>query len=121
MAKSYFEVDDLLRYQLIRDLQVCPDGAEVAYELEVIDRDADDKQSGIWVVGARQDEPIELVPASSRSSMPRWSPDGSQLAFLSSRDGPAALYLLRRDGGEARKLAGFAGAITSFNWAPDGS
>jgi dipeptidyl aminopeptidase/acylaminoacyl peptidase len=60
----------------------------------------------------------------------RWSPDGATLAFLSNRphnlpeDAHAAetqLYLLPRDGGEARRLTAVQSDIQDVTWAPDGS
>jgi dipeptidyl aminopeptidase/acylaminoacyl peptidase len=61
---------------------------------------------------------------------PHWSPDGTTVAFLSDRphDLPAQahaaatqVYLLPRDGGEARRLTAVAGAIHDLAWTPDGT
>jgi len=38
------------------------------------------------------------------NSMPYWSPDGSQIAFLSARSGTQQLYIMDRDGGNVRQL-----------------
>ena len=35
---------------------------------------------------------------------PTWSPDGKQIAFLSSRDGSWAVYILDLESGQAQKL-----------------
>lgn len=122
MAGSPFTVEDLLRFELIRDLHVHPDGREVLYETKVIDEAADDYRSSLSLVTPSSEEPIELVPATSLNTLPRWSPDGSRIAFLSDRGGkPKSLYVLRRDGGEARCLASFPLGIGSIQWAPDGA
>jgi Tol biopolymer transport system component len=47
---------------------------------------------------------------------PTWSPTGGRIAFLGSDD---ALYLLRADGRQRRRLAGRFG--THLSWSPDGS
>lgn len=53
---------------------------------------------------------------------PRWSPDGSALAFLSNRGGDGMqLYLMDTDGGEAALLASTPTGFSDFVWSPDGS
>ena len=52
---------------------------------------------------------------------PFWSPDGSQLAYSSDRDGSEAIYLRDVATGAERKLTGpFAGAQVRGAWSPDG-
>ena len=55
-------------------------------------------------------------------SAPRWSPDCRTLAFLSDRqeDGQPEIYLIDRDGGEARQLTNLRGAIDDLEWSPNG-
>ncbi|HEY0482107.1 MAG TPA: S9 family peptidase, partial [Kofleriaceae bacterium] len=84
------------------------------------DHVADDYRSSICVV-ALDGTTRELVPATSTNSYPRWSPDGHELAFLSSREGSTALYVMSRDGGEARRVKGFDRAVVALAWRPDGA
>lgn len=49
-----------------------------------------------------------------------WSPDGSQIAFVSTRNKKTAIYLIPATGGGERKLYEAEGAFTSLNWTPDG-
>ncbi len=46
------------------------------------------------------------------------APDGASLAFVSSHDGPAALYSIKWNGEDVKK--GLAGAFSSLHWALDG-
>src|SRR6266511_5381415 len=49
------------------------------------------------------------------------SPDGSMIAFASSRkDNRSNLYLLRLEGGEAEPLTDLRGSVSIFEWSPDG-
>src|SRR5690606_3350559 len=54
---------------------------------------------------------------------PRWSPDGSAIAFLGTRGEGAhtQIHLLRPGAGESpRALTSAPSAVTSFKWSPDG-
>ena len=54
---------------------------------------------------------------------PRWSPDGSYLAFLSDRDDAHEVdqvWLLDRAGGEAERVTDLKGGVADYAWSPDG-
>src|SRR5213075_508078 len=58
-------------------------------------------------------------PGSDRQ--PRWSPDGKTLAFISTREGGAQVWLLPIAGGDARKVSSLAEGASDPIWLPDGS
>jgi len=64
-----------------------------------------------------------ITQGESGAGQARWSPDGSQIAFISGRDKPGSqIYLLPTHGGEAKKLTKLAeGSIGEMRWSPDGS
>jgi Tol biopolymer transport system component len=56
------------------------------------------------------------------NSMPYWSPDGSQIAYLSVRSGTQQLHLMDLDGGNDRQLTSGSGLDAShLVWLPDGN
>lgn len=61
---------------------------------------------------------MELISAENGMS-PAWSPDGSQIAFLSNRAEGWDLYTMRATGGEATRLTSGATADDPA-WSPDG-
>ncbi len=66
---------------------------------------------------------IQVTQSAESEHSPGFSPDGRYLAFLSARgekDGPDALWLLDRAGGDARQLTHFKGDVTDYDWSPDG-
>ena len=77
--------------------------------------------TAIWMVPADGSEPPRAF-SGGQDTNPRWSPDGSQLAFNRSveKDGrpqPGQLFVFSLRGGEARALTDLpkgAGAIVSF-------
>ena len=52
-------------------------------------------------------------------SGPAWSPDGSQIAFSSSRDGETNIYLMDADGGNVSHLKSPHFSVQP-RWSPDG-
>lgn len=49
-----------------------------------------------------------------------WSPDGTQIAFRSHRDGNEEVYIMNADGSNQRNLSNRAGGDYSPAWSPDG-
>lgn len=84
MAES-FTVDHLIRMQRPFDVQVSPDGAVIAYVLKPISREGEHRRSAIWLVPFSGGEPRQFTSGLWHDSEPRWSPDGSYVAFLSDR------------------------------------
>ena len=121
-AKRVLMADDFYRVQQVRDPQVSPDGAWIAYTVTSVDREADKRRSAIWMVNWEGTQDLQLTYGPYSDSSPRWSPDGKFLAFLSARsaESKAQIWLLDRRGGEARQLTSVKGEIDSFEWAPDG-
>ena len=56
-----------------------------------------------------------------RALMPRWSPDGKQIAFMGSVEGNHwTNYLISADGGVAQQLVSGDELFADPTWAPDG-
>jgi TolB protein len=51
---------------------------------------------------------------------PAWSPDGRLVAFVSRRDGPFHIYVMRADGTGTRRLTDASSDDRSPTWSPDG-
>lgn len=64
----------------------------------------------------------QLFIASTRfESTPEYSPDGSRIAFTSSRSGFMEIWTVQADGTQATQLTTFAGPHTTLpRWSPDG-
>ena len=121
-AQRLLKVDDMHRIQDVRDVQISPDGAWVAYTLSSVDVAADKSDTDIWMASWDGSKQVRLTSSPESENAPRWSPDGRYLAFLSSRAGKAKgaqVWLLDRSGGEAQQLTDIKGKLSSYEWSPD--
>lgn len=100
--------------------RLSPDGTCVAYVVTRADLTRSTYDSDIWLIASAGGEPIQLTRGRGSDGSPRWSPDGKTLAFVSDRDGRAALWLLSMRGGEPRRLGDLPGSVRDPSWSPDG-
>ncbi|HUJ13326.1 MAG TPA: S9 family peptidase [Thermoanaerobaculia bacterium] len=119
-------VDDFAKLRSVSDPEVSPDGKWIAYGVGTINLDKDKRDSDLWMVSWDGSQRIRLTATpESGESMPRWSPDGRYLAFLTSRGDEeekkhgSQVWLLDRRGGEAEQLTDIKGGIAEYAWSPD--
>jgi dipeptidyl aminopeptidase/acylaminoacyl peptidase len=121
-AQRTFTIQDALGIASVSDPQLSPDGEFVVYVVSRIDLEENTSGSRIHGVLFAGGDSRPLTRAGRSASHPRFSPDGSQLAFLSSGAGEKTqIWLLPISGGEAKVLSRLPAGVSSFSWAPDGS
>ena len=122
LAQRSFTIQDALGIASVYDPQLSPDGEFVVYVVSRIDLEANRSESRIHGVPFAGGDSAPLTRAGRSASHPRFSPDGSRLAFLASGEGEKTqIWLLPLAGGEARVLSDLPAGVSSFSWAPDGS
>ncbi len=115
--------EDVYELTGVTDPRVSPDGATVVYVVIGVDEKANRYRGAIWLAALDgQTEPRQFTSGAKSDAEPRWSPDGSALAFTSNRDGDTMqLYVVPVAGGEARKLTALKEDVTQPVWSPDGT
>ena len=79
------------------------------------------ERAAIWLIDLETDEKHRLTAGRGLDTHPAWSPDGSELAFLSTRDGLRQLYVISTGAGEPRQLTDLPQGVTHGPaWSPDG-
>ena len=92
-------------------LDLSPDGNTIVFEL----------LGDIYTLPAKGGEAKPLLTGMPMETQPRYSPDGSKLAFLSDRDGSENLWMMDVDGANLLKLSRETKAeFASPVWSPDG-
>ncbi len=113
--------DDLGGYASLSDPQLHPDGVRVAFGVSRMNLEDDRYDRQLWLWDGTAARPFTHGPADTR---PRWSPDGTRLAFLraSGEPGkPAQVAVMSAAGGEATVITSFALGASEAEWSPDGS
>ncbi|HEX8644331.1 MAG TPA: S9 family peptidase [Allosphingosinicella sp.] len=116
-----FDAHDLFGLEAAADPRISSDGSRIAYVRRSGDIMTDRTRSAIWMIDVATGEQAPLVAGPGSHFAPRWSPDGTRLAFISTAEGGAAqLYVRWLDSGESVRITGLPHAPSSIAWSPDG-
>jgi dipeptidyl aminopeptidase/acylaminoacyl peptidase len=120
-SKHPISFEDLMKVQRISDIQVSPDSRWIAYVLTTVDLKANKKTGHLWTAPTQGGSPRQLTRGDGSESHARWSPDGSWLAFVSTRGGKSQIWMIAMIGGEARPLTSISTEAEGVLWSRDGN
>lgn len=120
--KRRIRAEDLYNFKLIYNSEISPDGNNVVFCVQRVDKKTEKKYSNIWVVPTDRGSARQFTYGEWTDRQPKWSPDGREIAFISNRkdEEQEQIYILPFYGGEARKITDFKGEIKSYEWSPNG-
>jgi dipeptidyl aminopeptidase/acylaminoacyl peptidase len=119
-GKRPMTIDDLFRFKRLSDARISPDGRTVVYAVSTIDLPANKSSSSLWLAPSDRGEPRQLTNTTKKDRSPRWSPDGKQVLFESTRSGDNQLWIIDVAGGEARQVTNLSTEAGNGTWSPDG-
>src|SRR5262245_23616097 len=91
--------DDMLKVRGVGDVQVSPDAHRVVFTITRHDLDSVQPVTHIWLARIDGSQVFQLTRGDRSCSSPRWSPDGTRLAFLSARSGVNNVWIVPVEGG----------------------
>ena len=111
---------DVFQLEYADDVQVSPDGNHVVYVRVSHDIMTDRARRNLWIVDATGANNRPLRSEARNFSSPRWSPDGTRLAYVSAAEGSPQLYVRWMDSGQTALLTNLVEAPGAIAWSPDG-
>ena len=112
---------DLVSLHRVSDPQVSPNGRRVAFVVSELDLADDRRRTDLWVVDVQGGQPRRLTTHPTGDFNPRWSPDGTQLYFLSTRSGSSQVWRLPAGGGDATQVTDLPLDAANLTLSPDGT
>jgi dipeptidyl aminopeptidase/acylaminoacyl peptidase len=117
--KRAFTIEDLYRVKAIPGFALSPDERTVVYVAASTDLPRAKRTAKLWMAGSDGSGARQITFGDGNESDPAFSPDGRWIAFVSTRDGSAQIYVLPIGGGEARKVTSVSTGVSSPTWSPD--
>jgi tricorn protease len=110
LALPFAEAQNLVSLPSLSDPAISPDGKEIAFS----------SGGDIWTVPTSGGEARLLVTDPASESRPLYSPDGSKLAFVSTRTGNGDIYVLTLATGLLQRITFSEAADNLDGWSRDG-
>jgi acylaminoacyl-peptidase len=111
---------DVFQLEYADDVQISPDGSRIVYVRVSHDIMTDRVRRNLWIVSSDGTNNRPLRSEARNFSSPRWSPDGTRLAYVSAADGSPQLYVRWMDSGQTALLTNLVKAPDAIAWSPDG-
>src|SRR5712664_272422 len=111
---------DEFQLQTATDPQISPDGKKIVYVRRFADSMTDKRYSNLWTINTDGSDHRPLTTGNRADVSPRWSPDGTRIAYLSDTDGKQQLYVRWMDTGQTARITNLEQAPDAIAWSPDG-
>ena len=118
-ASDRLTLDLYLDYETVSDPQISPDGSQIIYTRQWVDKQADRRESSLWVMNADGSKNRFLV----RGSNARWSPTGDRIVYTAPVEPRGSQIFVRYMDAEGAttQVTRVEKAPTSVSWSPDGT
>ncbi|MEL7189208.1 MAG: S9 family peptidase [Pseudomonadota bacterium] len=116
-----FSADDIFDLTVGTDPQISPDGRTIVYVRRANDIMTDSVKSAIWKIDVSSGAETPLIAGEGAHFSPRWSPDGSKLAYISTANGagPELHVHWMRTGADAN-ITSLPESPSGITWSPNG-
>jgi dipeptidyl aminopeptidase/acylaminoacyl peptidase len=112
---------DIFNFQFAQDPQISPDGRRIVYVRRYSDIMTDRNYSNLWMVNSDGNDERPLTTGMRNDASPRWSPDGTRIAFVSGEgETPAQIYVMWADTSQVARVTAVQNAPGGIAWSPDG-
>jgi dipeptidyl aminopeptidase/acylaminoacyl peptidase len=114
-------IEEFLTLDRVSEPQISPDGRWVAYTVTTTDLQANARTSDLWLVSTEGGAPRQLSDRRRGGRSARWSPDGSQIAYITARGGTPQVWVYRVSSQRSRPLTSLSTGADGVIWSPTGT
>ena len=114
-------VDTIFDWRTATDPRISFDGSQIVYVYGWVDHMNDSYRSNLWMVSADGKDNRPLTQGNHRDYSPRWSPDGTRLAYISTRTGKPQIFVRWMDTGQEAQITNGEESPSNIAWSPDGT
>ncbi len=118
--KTKFTAMDVFNIQSARDPQISPDGKKIVYVRAFSDTTTDRRYTNLWVLNADGTEHRPLTTGNRHDASPRWSPDGTRLAYIAEVNDKPQIFVRWMDTGQTARITNLEEGPSAIAWSPDG-
>ncbi|WP_241984147.1 prolyl oligopeptidase family serine peptidase [Aliidiomarina sedimenti] len=118
--KQVFSAEDIFALEYASDVQVSPDGSQIAYVRNSNDIMQDNTRRNLWIVDTATGEHYPLYADDASYTQPTWSPEGDRLAFVSNQSGRNQIHVHWLEQERSAAVSQLDAAPGSLSWSPDG-
>ena len=113
---------DVFALEWVSDPQLSPDGKRIVFVRNGMDIMRDVRQSRLWIVNRDGSQLMKLTHRDADESNPRWSPDGTRIAFISAAaaEHGKEIFLHWVGEGNTTRLTQLPRSPAGLSWSPDG-
>jgi len=119
-TKTHFQNLDVFELEWAVNPEISPDGNRIVYQRYGFDIMKDRKQSRLWMMDANGTNHIKLTSNDVGETSPKWSPDGTRIAFTSSTENGSEIFVYWLATGKTAKLTQLEKSPGGLSWSPDG-
>jgi len=113
---------DVFELEWAQDPQISPNGQHIVYVRRGMDKMKDRRTSRLWMMNADGSAHMKLTQRDVNESNPRWSPNGSRIAFSSPAEGNGSeIFIYWVESGAMARITQLERSPRSMKWSPDGT
>ncbi|XPF94067.1 prolyl oligopeptidase family serine peptidase [Colwellia sp. RE-S-Sl-9] len=116
---SAFKPIDVFELEYAADPEFSADGKSIVYVRNFMDIMKDRKRSNLWRVDFDGKNHRPITSGLNNYASPRFSPDGTRIAFIANENGKAHIYVKWLKTGEQFSIAQLQKGIGSLTWSPN--
>ena len=120
LAAERLSLMDIFQIQTATQPQISPDGTRIVYQRNFADIGTDRRYSNLWIINFDGSGDRPLTTGKFADADARWSPDGTELAFTSDRDGTPQIWRMWLGSDQMAQVTRIPSPPASLNWSPDG-